>query len=164
MSLKFISKNNADTLQGEAFQTVSYTVPSTLVPEVAKTVAKMIVSHYKPTAPQPPPTKEWEIADIPAFFTAIPEDGHTMIAHLHAYNNGLLKSTGRGLSAEMLAEVLGTGWSENKVNGMLSPIQRAASEMGRGPVIFRNGITLYLTQDFYKALSVYYENIKNSKS
>jgi hypothetical protein len=163
MALKFL-KNDTDNLQSELFQTVSFTVPSTLVPEIAKTVAKMIVSHYKPTAPQPSPTKEWEIADIPAFFTAIPEDAHTMIGHLHAYNNGLLKSTGRGLSAESLAEVLGTGWSENKVNGMLSPIQRAASEMGRGPVIFRNGIILYLTQDFYKALSAYYKSIKNTKA
>ena len=106
------------------------------------------------------------MADIPTFFKAIPEDAHTMIGHLHGYNNGLLgkpEGNGRGLSAESLAEVLGSAWSENKVNGMLSPIQRAASEMGRGPVVFRNGIMLYLTQDFFKALSAYYRSNKNSK-
>src|SRR5579863_1121025 len=138
MSLKFLKSNTANP-QSELFQTVSFTVPSTLVPEIAKTVAKMVVSHCKPTATQPSPTKEWEMADIPTFFAAIPEDAHTMIGHLHAYHNGLLgksEGNGRGLSAESLAEVLGTGWSENKVNGMLSPIQRAASEMGHGPVVF----------------------------
>src|SRR5580704_9818343 len=108
MSLKFL-KNNTNNLDSELFQTVSFTVPSTLMPEIAKTVAKMIVSHYKPTAPQPAPTKEWEMADLPTFFTAIPEEAHTMIGHLHAYNNGLLgkpEGNGRGLSAESLAEVL----------------------------------------------------------
>lgn len=162
MALKFL-KNTTVSFPSESFQTMSFTVPSTLMPEITKTIARMIVSHYKPTTPQPVASKDWETADIPIFLAAIPDDAQTMIGHLHAYNNGLPgkpEGNGRGLSAESLAEVLGTAWTENKVNGMLSPIQRAASEMARGPVVFRNGIMLYLTQDFYKAISAFYKNTK----
>jgi hypothetical protein len=48
-----------------------------------------------------------------------------------------------------------------KVNGMLSPIQRRASEMGRGPVIFKNGRVLFLTPDFFRAYSAFQESNKS---
>src|ERR1035438_1044676 len=134
------------------FITVSYTVPVDLVPKISDTIGKMLVSHFK----QSPPAKEWAALDIPVLFGGLPEEAKTLIAHLGAYDKGLLHSKSKGVTLSTLADIL--SWSEAKVNGMMSPIARTAAQMGKGAVISRNGAMLRLSEDFYKAYSDYKEN------
>lgn len=137
---------------GMEFITVSYTVPVDLVPKISDTIGKMLVSHFK----QRPPANEWTALDIPVLFGGLPEEAKTLIAHLGAYDNGLLHSKSKGVTLTTLADIL--SWSEAKVNGMMSPIARTAAQMGKGAVISRNGAMLRLSEDFYKAYSDYNEN------
>src|ERR1017187_10295428 len=134
------------------FTTASYTVPTASLPELSKYIGKILVNYAK----QATPPTQWEALDIPTLFGAVPEEAKTLIAHLGAYDNGLLHSKSKGVTLTTLADIL--SWSEAKVNGMMSPIARTATQMGKGAVISRNGAMLRLSEDFYKAYSDYKEN------
>ena len=134
------------------FITVSHTVPVDLAPEISKMIGKMLVNHFK----QSTPPKQWAPLDIPTLFGTIPEEAKTLIAHLRGYDSGLLHSKSKGLALSALADIL--CWSADKVNGMMSSIARAAAQMGKGPVISRNGELLRLSEDFHKAFADYNEN------
>lgn len=57
---------------------ISCTVPTTLIPELSKVVAKMTVGHLPTTEPP----AQWQQTDIPTFFGAITEDASALLSNM----------------------------------------------------------------------------------
>lgn len=107
---------------------MTVTVPKTMVAELYALLADKINEHQKPDI------SPWGFSDsgaIEKLFSLLPPVSRTLVSTL----------VEQRLNTNDIGKQL--GWTFSKVNGALSPVSKAAAEVGKTPVILRaEGILL----------------------